>query len=71
MANKEIKVGEVGIIDGRKVIVIESFCGFCGADFDGTADCWFTNVCGGEEGMFCAESDREDGKSVFYEKADE
>jgi len=68
MANKEIKIGEVGIIDGVKVKCVKSIAGMCGFD-DGKTPCQFYEYRCIE--MNCSADNRHDKTDVFYSKVEE
>ena len=61
MANKEIKIGDVGTINGVEVRCLADdvgdICGFVTCAF------WHNN-CHGD--MMCTGSERKDGREVFY-----
>ena len=61
MANKEIKVGEVGKINGVEVrCLAEPTNAICGRE---TCVFWDNNC---QDGMMCTLGEREDGRDVFY-----
>ena len=61
MANKEIKVGDVGTINGVEVrCLAEPKNGICGRE---TCAFWGNNC---QDGMMCTRDEREDGRDVFY-----
>ena len=61
MANKEIKVGDVGTIDGVEIrCLAEPTNGVCGRE---TCAFWANNC---PDGMMCTPDEREDGRDVFY-----
>ena len=61
MANKEIKIGDVGTINGVEVrCLAEPKNGICGRE---TCAFWANNC---QDGMMCTLGEREDGRDVFY-----
>jgi len=67
MENEEIKIGEVGTIDGVNVVCDLADGETCIHEISGSV-CCFINNCGCLDRM-CSDLERSDGKNVCYKLA--